>query len=51
MFHPEAMHRKDLKTSWDKSVLKMWSQIFEERNPNFAIKHFETKVTLKAISN
>ena len=41
VFHPEAKHRKH-KQSWDITVLKMWSQIFEKKN---------LKIALNVISN
>ena len=30
VFYPEAKNRKH-KKSWDKNVLKMWSQIFDKK--------------------
>ena len=36
VFHPEAKHRKHFKKSWDKTVLQMCPQIFEEKNSNSA---------------
>ena len=49
MFHPKAKYRKRKKKTWDKTVLKMWSQ---KKNHNFALNvlGFKKKL-LKIIKN
>ena len=37
VFHPKAKHKKHKKNSLDKTVLKMWLQIFEKKKLNFTL--------------